>query len=290
MALRVVAEGIEERGDVGNSSVISVAISPQGYFISRPMPAEQTGLPPRQSAGARRRRSVTPPFVRFSAPTKSRYVGPVTAHVLAMKRSAIVTTAKLPAPGSIGDSSNDHPDAVAFDLVGSWLVVHGRGTRGRAPSSSKPRPTAGATTPHRNAFRVPPKRSEIMFGPAGFLYVYLIYGMHWCMNIVTGAKWHGQRRSSCAPPNSSCHRRMVSKMKRSPYEVRAISRGTGHHGSRQRAGLLWRRRSAPHHSPSPCPTAGLSHGTVETNRYHRGTRSSFQIFLGRSRRGVQTAG
>ena len=32
------------------------------------------------------------------------------------------------------------------------------------------------------------KRTEIMFGPAGFTYVYLIYGMYHCLNIVTEQK------------------------------------------------------------------------------------------------------
>ena len=76
---------------------------------------------------------------------------------------------------------------VAKELLGKKIVRNYRGKKIEGVITET-EAYHGFNDKASHASRGKTERTKIMFGEAGTIYVYLIYGMHYCLNIVTGKK------------------------------------------------------------------------------------------------------
>ena len=80
----------------------------------------------------------------------------------------------------------DRPvEEVAPELLGSTIACGGVRLRLTEVEAYQ-----GMNDAASHSYRGPTPRNEVMFGPAGRVYVYFIYGMHWAVNLVCEGEGH----------------------------------------------------------------------------------------------------
>ncbi|MDE1970590.1 MAG: DNA-3-methyladenine glycosylase [Patescibacteria group bacterium] len=74
---------------------------------------------------------------------------------------------------------------VAHDMLGARIIVRANGIR-KTLVITEVEAYDGPKDKASHAYRGTTPRNALMFGDAGHWYIYLVYGMHWMLNITTG--------------------------------------------------------------------------------------------------------
>jgi DNA-3-methyladenine glycosylase len=77
--------------------------------------------------------------------------------------------------------------SVAKDLIGC-IFVHETAEGRIGVRLVEVEAYRGRIDPGSHGYRGVTERTRVMYGPPGYLYVYLSYGMHWCANIVCASE------------------------------------------------------------------------------------------------------
>ena len=94
----------------------------------------------------------------------------------------------MPRPAVLPAAFFDRPaDRVARELLGGVLAVRGADGRIARHVVHETEAYLGGHDLACHGSKGLTARNAVMFGPAGRWYVYLCYGMHWMLNVVTGA-------------------------------------------------------------------------------------------------------
>ena len=79
------------------------------------------------------------------------------------------------------DFFHRHALEVAPELVGKLLIYHGQQLR-----ISETEAYCGVADTACHAHKGRTQRTEVLYADAGTIYIYLCYGVHWLMNVITG--------------------------------------------------------------------------------------------------------
>jgi len=108
---------------------------------------------------------------------------------------------------------------VAPDLIGATLLVDGVG------GVIVELEAYHHTEPAAHSFNGRTERNAVMFGPAGYVYVYRSYGIHWCVNFV--CEEEGSASAVLIRALQPTHGLPAMRRRRGLQEERALCSGPG---------------------------------------------------------------